>query len=51
MALLPDIAREEVPDDGNHRSFNVMVRNQAGAPLSLASLNVNAVWLARAGRR
>lgn len=44
IALLPDIARDELPD-GDHHTFSVSVRNQEGKVIFEASLTLAAGWV------
>ncbi|AWN39948.1 DUF6894 family protein [Methylobacterium durans] len=37
-SLLPDIAREEIPRDGDQRTFTVMVKDESGHPIYSATL-------------
>lgn len=37
--LLPEIAYHEIPADGDHRSFLVLVRNESGRTVYTAALN------------
>lgn len=46
MIFLPEIARWEIPKDGNQRAFTVLVRNESGAivytgTLTYAGLTLN----------
>ena len=36
--LLPDIARDELPSDGDRRMFTVLVRTESGVPVYSATL-------------
>lgn len=47
MQLLPDIAREEVPQDGNRRSFVVIVTDEDGKPIYSATLTYTGLWMVR----
>ncbi|GJD73084.1 hypothetical protein CFIICLFH_1309 [Methylobacterium goesingense] len=42
---LPAIAADEVPRDGDHRNYTVVVRDTLGAPLYTASLSFVGTWL------
>jgi hypothetical protein len=48
--LLPDMAREELPD-GNHRVFACRVRDDTGAEIFVATLTLEAEWTADGPRR
>ena len=37
--LLPEIAFHEIPHDGDHRSYLVLVRDEGGHPIYTAALN------------
>jgi hypothetical protein len=41
--ILPDIAREELPD-GNHRIFACSVRDESGTVIFVAKLTLEAEW-------
>jgi hypothetical protein len=43
IAVLPDMAREELPD-GNHREFSCSVRDTSGKQIFLARLTLHAEW-------
>ncbi|MCJ2045618.1 hypothetical protein MKK58_13915 [Methylobacterium sp. J-078] len=43
--VLPAIAADEVPRDGDHRNYTVVVRDAAGAPLYTACLSFVGTWL------
>jgi uncharacterized protein DUF6894 len=45
--LLPDLAREEIPEDGDHRSFTALVTGEDGHPVYSATLNYAGLWLLR----
>lgn len=47
LRILPDIAREEVPDYRDRRTFTVLVTNEDGLPIFAATLNLTALWLRR----
>ena len=44
--LLPDIARHELPEDGDRRSYVVLVRDENGQPVYSATLTYAGVILA-----
>ena len=43
--LLPDIARNEISEDGDRRAFAVMVRNEARRNIYSATLTYTGFWL------
>jgi len=45
--LLPEIATQEVPNDGDRRSFVVLVTDEDGQPVYSATLNYAGLWLLR----
>ncbi|MEA1835273.1 hypothetical protein U8607_24685 [Methylobacterium durans] len=45
--LLPDIARDEIPEDGDQRAIVVLVTDENGRPVYSASLNYSGLWLSR----
>jgi hypothetical protein len=45
MKALPDIAREEIPGDGDHRSLVLLVTNDAGQPVYSGTLSFTGVRL------
>jgi hypothetical protein len=47
MRFLPDIAREEVPSDGDCRAFVVLVTDEDARPVYSAMLSYTGVWLPR----
>ncbi|WP_187193525.1 MULTISPECIES: hypothetical protein [unclassified Methylobacterium] len=47
LRLLPDIARDEVPDDGDRCAFSVVVTDEDGKPIYTATLNWTGLWLLR----
>jgi hypothetical protein len=47
MRFLPDIAREEIPRDGDQRAFVVLVTDEDGRPVYSATLNFAGLWLQR----
>ena len=47
QTVLPEIARDEIPDDGDHRSYTVLVTDEDGHPVYTATLNYVGLWLLR----
>jgi len=47
MRVLPDIAREDIPKDGDRRTFTVLVTDEDGKAVYSASLNFTGMWLLR----
>jgi hypothetical protein len=47
MRLLPDIAREEIPEHGHCRSFVVLVTDEDEHPIYSAMLSYTGLWLLR----
>lgn len=47
LRLLPDIARDEVPRDGDRRTFAVVVTDEDGRAVYAATLNFTGLWLVR----
>lgn len=45
IRTLPDVARDEIPRNGDRRGFMVLVRNELGQPVFSATLNYTGVWL------
>jgi hypothetical protein len=45
MAALPAIAEEQIPTDGDRRSFSVVVRDEQGVAVYAATLNYVGMWL------
>ncbi|MER2266353.1 DUF6894 family protein [Methylobacterium oxalidis] len=45
MKVLPDIAREEIPGDGDRRFFTVVARDEAGEAVYTATLSFAGIWL------
>ncbi|MCO6050624.1 hypothetical protein NGM99_12605 [Mesorhizobium sp. RP14(2022)] len=45
MRVLPSIAREEIPKDGDRQAFTVLVKDEAGAPVYSATLTFAGLWL------
>jgi hypothetical protein len=43
--LLPDIAREEIPREGDQRTFTVLVKDEGGKPVYSATLTFAGLWL------
>ena len=43
ISVLPDVAREELPD-GNHRDFTCIVRDDRGMVIFVADLALHARW-------
>lgn len=48
IGILPDIAREELPD-GDRRTFTCSVRDQSGAVIFVADLSLRAGWTGEQG--
>ena len=48
ISVLPDLAREELPD-GDHHIFSCDVRDESGAVIFTASLSLKAEW--KSGRQ
>jgi hypothetical protein len=48
IGILPDIAREELPD-GNRRTFVCRVRDQSDALIFTATLSLDARWTSESG--
>ncbi|AWN42375.1 DUF6894 family protein [Methylobacterium durans] len=46
-SLLPDIAREEIPRNGDHRTFTVLVKDENGQPVYSATLTYAGIRLQR----
>ena len=44
ICVLPDIARDELPD-GNHREFSSVVRDASGKIIFKATLSLAAEWI------
>ena len=47
MRVLPEIAKDEVPADGDRQTFTVMVTDEDGKPIYSAALNFTGMWLLR----
>lgn len=47
MRTLPEIAKDEVPTDGDRQTFTVMVTDEDGRPVYTAALNFTGLWLLR----
>ena len=47
IRTLPDIARDEIPKDGDQRSFVALIRDENGHPVFSATLSYAGVWLNR----
>ena len=47
IRTLPDIARDEIPKDGDRRSFTVLVTDEEGRPVFAATLSYAGLWLHR----
>lgn len=47
IRTLPDIARDEIPKDGDRRTFTVLVTDENGCPIYSATLNFTGLWLKR----
>lgn len=48
LAVLPDLARDELPD-GDRRAFTVVVRDDNGRSIFRATLSLHAEWMNAAG--
>lgn len=49
MKVLPAIAKDEIPQDGDRQAFTVLVTNEAGAPVYSATLTFAGLWLSGKG--
>lgn len=49
MIFLPEVARWEIPKDGDHRSFSVFVRDESGAIVYTGTLTYSGLRLTSAG--
>lgn len=49
MKVLPSIAREEIPRDGDRQAFTVLVKDEAGKPVYSATLTFAGLWLSDNG--
>ena len=47
IQTLPDIAREQIPHDGDRRTFTVLVTDEDEKPVYVATLNFTGLWLLR----
>lgn len=47
MRTLPDIARDDIPKDGDRRTFTCLVTDEDGHPVYSATLNYTGLWLLR----
>lgn len=47
LRLLPHIARDEVPDNGDRPTFSVVVADEDGKPIYTATLSYTGPWLLR----
>ena len=45
MKVLPDVAREDIPKDGDRRTFIVVVRDEDGHAVYTATLTFAGLWL------
>ena len=45
MRVLPDIAREDIPKDGDRRTFTVVARDEDGHAVYTATLTFAGLWL------
>lgn len=45
MIFLPEVARWEIPKDGDHRSFSVFVRDESGAIVYTGTLTYSGLRL------
>ena len=45
MRVLPEIARETVPADGDRQAFTVLVTDETGRPVYTATLTFAGLWL------
>lgn len=45
MRVLPEIARDAVPQDGDRQAFTVLVADEAGLPVYTATLTFDGLWL------
>ncbi|WP_103985147.1 hypothetical protein [Methylobacterium sp. 190mf] len=48
MISLPDVARWEIPSDGDRQTYTVVVRDAAGAPIYTATLTFTGLRLSEA---
>lgn len=47
MRTLPDIAREDIPKDGDRRTFTCLVTSEDGKPVYSATITYAGMWLQR----
>ena len=47
QCILPDIARDEIPRDGDRRMYTVLVTDEDGSAVYSATLSYAGVWLLR----
>ena len=47
MDLLPQVAADEIPADGDRRHFTVLVTDEGGHPVYSATLTYTGLWLLR----
>jgi hypothetical protein len=47
MQLLPNLARDDVPEDGDHRIFTVLVTDEDGRATYSGTLSYTGLWLLR----
>ena len=45
MRVLPAIAKDEVPKDGDRQAYTVIVKDEAGRPVYSATLTFAGLWL------
>lgn len=45
MHTLPEIAKDQVPKDGNRQAYMVLVTDEAGGPVYSATLTFAGLWL------
>ncbi|MCO6052291.1 hypothetical protein NGM99_21105 [Mesorhizobium sp. RP14(2022)] len=45
MKVLPSIAKDEIPRDGDRQAFTVLVRNEDGEAVYSATLTFAGIWL------
>lgn len=50
VRVLPDIARHEMPKDGDRHLFTVIVRDGRGCPVYTATLGFAGLWLTEVPR-
>ncbi len=44
MMALPEIAKDEIPKDGDRQAFTVLVTDKAGHPVFSATLSFAGLW-------